>query len=316
MLLCTETDVTEDFTSDVRAELVAQAGSSSGSSQVIRRKPVGGRQVVADTTGVLNALNGDTLASPSSGKGSSYYEDHPSSALEETSDVKKNGDIWLNIAKSLTHIGPISTHIPSSPTGLSGSSPALRDLLNLFNEIRVLHKDFFIIRMKTAPSNGPELAQNRSIRFSIPWLSAQLFQTLFAVHEEINDGPSNVPANDIEYNILAIFKDAMAHQLSPDIWPYSAARAREKIAELKRGERNRSQPFFKKIRLPVVTSRGGSFTIGSSQVRRKQERKDEEQGVYAIPMFDDNVRGLGKERMQEVRCYVCFLVDQDMEGLW
>lgn len=69
-----------------------------------------------------------------------------------------------------------------------------------------------------------------------------------------------------------------------------------------------AKPFFKRVVLPELVSWSRHSGIdGSSMMGSNREM-----GVYAVPMFDDSV-GDNKEN---ARCWICFLVDQGIEGVW
>ncbi|KAF1347648.1 hypothetical protein BDV97DRAFT_203833 [Delphinella strobiligena] len=320
-LLCAETDVTEGFTPCVRAELTASVQQESHddflekSEQAIPpRKPTPFPHTTPSHPPIPSNLEGDTLiatdlnhvaellssatyqppiGSINYGKlRRNHLRKKPArSPLSPTNDNDADADIWLNIAKSLSTSTPSTTHLPTSNPKTPGPpSPALQDLLSLLDEIELLHRNFFIIRMSSTRSAKPT-------RFSIPWLSSKLFQLFFALHADDDDGATRSTRGN---EFLGVFKDAMAMQLS------------EGISEGLRYQVS-ARPFFKRVGLPESVSCLRQLGLSeSSPGSRSSRERSAEMGVYAVPMFDDCV-GVNEEI---ARCWICFLVDQEIEGVW
>lgn len=323
MLLCAETDVSEGFTSTVRTELAARF-----------EKPLSMYNTLPSSkifpANAFSNLEGDTLTVPDAAEflSPAMYQGRTTKANRRRSRLSTvageqdpTEDIWLNLARSLSMASSSKTPLPDHSQPLARPSPALRDLFSLLDEIKLLHRNFFVIRMTTTSTTLPgsedvrgyqemlhpsgRLAQEvkHPAKFSIPWLSAQLYQTLLERQGKVN----MLREKDRGSSVLKAFCDAMALQLSPEIFPLAIERD---------GSKPKAGAFVKQIKLPrmVLNSDRDSACHMPSSV--EASNLIPEMGVYAVPMFDDALgRGQTKEK-KEVKCWTCFLVEKELEGLW
>lgn len=252
-------------------------------------------------------------------------------------------DIWLTAALT-----------PSSPTLSVSSSPishssvrappalAVRDLLSLLDEIKLLHRNFFIMDLKYRHHRGSDPAQKtvreKGLRFSIPWLSGHLFRSLATTPADAEDRTGYVhrvhdrDSDGVGYfDRLRMFKNVMALQLSKDIFvATTTTHTRNKVnGEYQEGKKEMegaTEAFFKRVTLPFPIYSDSQFRTQQSKEcydRAMEEAVTEmawDVGVYAVPMTDDalssSAAAIGHRKDGDVKCWVCFLVDVELGALW
>ncbi|GAB7351751.1 hypothetical protein MBLNU459_g2332t1 [Dothideomycetes sp. NU459] len=157
-------------------------------------------------------------------------------------------DIWLRIAADLSR-QPMSSGnegfsltLPSSTYHRDRPSPTphINELLSLLDDVKLLHRMFFVIRLSPSaahasataaePPRAPSAAptRRRTRRFSIPYLSAALhtrLQDLDAAANGQQPGHSNYSPSSRSRrrgrssDAAKVFRDAMAQQLSGRLSP-------------------------------------------------------------------------------------------------
>lgn len=364
-LLCAETNVSGGFTPEVRAELAAKSGRCYSSE-----RPKSGRrkertdpmtmELLSSTiyAPLSNANPVPRLSSPanretSSWAGFHHVRFHDSVMEESRAENGPSKDVWLDIAVSLSnhpgHHEGISLTLPPqlSLNRSSVPSPRTDDLISLFDEIKFLHRRFFIIRM-ASPSRKKTISQQPNTktsrqRFSIPYLSAPLYAYLHSVSTQLNTSKLHHLSRQIqtttssateqsrrageEPSAVQIFKDAMASQLSrfiSDLSPSSSARQSCEPLEA----------FWQHVRLPefMHSVDDGPDSL-EKEIRAAESGAGAECAVHLAPMHDSALlsRSGGGQRKREdedgckrrgdgqqnadVKCYVCFLVPSGVAGM-